>query len=241
MNIKINEKFVSLLLLGTMGVGTVGFTLCSCSKAEEEVNISSFTLDEIITDIEEDSYIDDALIDDTITLTNPFNGDIRVMNMLDASKYLENLLEISLKLEEMNIDLVDKDDEYYYMVENIASTWSIDDARDMINDVYFGDDALSKLSIGELRYYKGFLYEELKGNGMDIVIRLLGDSIDNSSEDTTEYSEILDSIENLRDNREELDYMSFYDIYSLIDNGFEKSKEVIAISGNKKIKIKTNG
>ena len=232
MNIKINKKLVSLLLAGTLG-----FSLCACNN-NEEISIDTFSFDEIITDIEDESLVDDALEEDTITLTNSFNGSKKTMNMMDASKYLEDLLSVSLKLHEMGIEKLSEDDDLYYLIEEEACTWTIDDTRDFISDFYY-DDTLKNVSLKRLEMMAVVYDSELRTNGIDIATKLLEDCIDNTEEDTTDYIEILDSIKNIRDHREEFDYMNFYDMYSLVDNVFDKSKEVMYISGNKNVKIKT--
>ena len=54
------------------------------------------------------------------------------------------------------------------------------------------------------------------------------------SEDDNDYRETLDSLVNIRDNIEEIDYMKFDQVVELLDNVFDLSKSAIYESGGNK-------
>lgn len=232
MNIKINKKLVTLMVAG----GVAGFVLTSCLLTEQEISVDTFTFDEVISEIEEDSTVDDILLEDSITLINPVNGEFRVMDMMEASRYLERLIALSKKLDEMQIDAVDEDDELYNSLSEEVAEWTIDDAYDFIDDIYYDSDGMKKIAYKRLSFYKLFLDKELRTNGFEIATKMFDDSISqlDLSEDDKDYRETLDSIVNIRDNIEEIDYMEFNQVVDLLDHVFDLSKSAIYESGGNK-------
>ncbi len=232
MNIRINKKLVAVMVAG----GVAGFVLTGCLLNEQEMSVDSFTFDEVVSEIEEDSIVDDILLEDSITLVNPVNGEFRVMDMMEASRYLERLIELSKKLNEMHIDPVDEDDEFYNSLSEEVAEWTIDDAYDFISDVYYDSEGMGKIALKRLSFYKLFLDKELRTNGFDIATKMYEDSISqlDLSEDDNDYRETLDSLVNIRDNIEEIDYMKFDQVVELLDNVFDLSKSAIYESGGNK-------
>lgn len=262
MNIKINKRLVSILLAGTMS-----FTLTGCLK-DEEISTDSFSLDEVVDEVEEDSYIDEVLEEETITLENPVNGEIRNLNLDDASNYLERIIELGKKLDEMGIEQIGEEDPASFLAEESA-TWTIEDAYDFIDDIYYADEEVKMIAIKRLSYYKDFLDKELRTNGINIAIRLLENSIKTRLVDNeSDYSDLnniyfegnkliyndevlssdddtlslLDNLKNISENSDSFDNtMGYSEVVSLLDNSLNTSKNIIyngLEKSDNKIKIK---
>ncbi len=253
MNIRVNKKLIALLVTAGMGV-----YLVSCGGEEIEINADSMSLNDVIEEVEDNTEADEILNDIRVDYVNPLTGEyVKTTDLMEASLYLENIISLSEKLNEMGIKTVSKDDEYYYMVEQIASEYTPDDAGDIISDVYYGDDALKKLSIRRLEYYKSYLEEELRTNGINIASLLLENSIksevidyydlDHSDigivniygdkiiygDDFVKFNlgdnlEILDNLKNIRDNKEEFDNeIGFNDLTIILRESFNLSKNIL--------------
>ncbi len=253
MKIKITDRLLVLFLVGGMGV-----TLNSCAKKEFEINADSICFNDVIEEVEENTEADEILENAKVDCIDPLTGEyVKTMNLMYASKYLENIISLSEKLNEMGIKMVSSDDEYYYMVDQIASKWSPEDAREFISDVYFGDDALRTLSVRRLEYYKTYLDKELRTNGINIasvllensiksevidyydldhkdvgIINIYGDKIIYGDEfaklNLKQDLDILDNLKNIRDNKDEfVNEMSFDDLTNVLRESFNLSKNII--------------
>ena len=257
MNIKINKKLVSLILAGTV------LSLSGCAT-KEDINTDTISFNDVLVEVEDETVVDDLLSSTTFDRINPYTGEvIETMDMVSASKYLEKLLDINRKLNEIGgIKTITEDNEYYYMVEESVNL-TTDDIYDFIDDIYYNTDEMQALARGRLAYYKAFLQDELRTNGVGIAICLLEDSIKGKTLDLFESSysnaddviitdnyvtysdnkllfdndalELLDVLYNIRDNSEEAYEVMNDDIYSILQNSFNTSKETIFRDG---VKIK---
>ena len=136
MNIRVNKK----QLVSFMLAGALGFSLCSCGKADEEVILDSYSIDEVMSEVEDETLVDEVFNDSYFTRVNPFTmEEENTMDANEAAAYLETIVELSKKLNEMNISMLSEDDEDYFMVTDHASTWTIDDAYDLINDLVWDE------------------------------------------------------------------------------------------------------
>lgn len=180
MNIKINKKLMSLLLAGAMG-----FSLCSCAK-DDEISTDTFSLGEVVTEVEDTTITDEVLKSNSIDMINPFTGEVRdTYRLIDAATYLENLLTINDKLDLMpDVMVFSPDSENYQFVEDEVKDWSIDYVFELIADATEDDKEFSDLAKMKLSYYKTYLDKELRLNGINIATALLETSIKSDVLDT---------------------------------------------------------
>ncbi len=172
MKIKINKKMISLILAGTMG-----FSLSSCAK-NDDVTVDTFTLNEVSDEVEDKTITDEVLENSTIDLVNPFNYEyVDTVNLIEATNKLEDLLAIGQKLSMMReLPVLDKEDENYFMVES-TSEWTEEDINELV-DTYINSKGEESVEAAEnLTYYKTYLDQELRVNGINIATALLDLSI----------------------------------------------------------------
>lgn len=255
-NLKVNRKLLCLLLAS-------GITLSSCGAAYgSEVNTNVMDFNDVMNEVEEETVIDEALDYINVYNVNPLTYKSGLIDADEACIELGELISVKQKLNEMGIKPANKDEDYNMIKE--AATWSVEDARSMIRNVYY-DDTMNKVDAKRLSYYSAYLDEEFKENGLDVASILLevsirGRFLDNyddnyfnltkvtvddnnlvynnkSYEDGTNSLSLLEKIKEAKENEN----TSNEEIFSLITESYNASKNII-YNGveleSKKIKVK---
>lgn len=257
MNIKVNKKLLSLLIAG-------GIALTPCSVAYgAEINTDEMSFDKVIESVEKKSVIDEALDVIDVYTVNPYTYRGKLQDLDDASAYLGDILEIKEKLTEMGVPTLSENDKYYYMVDE-AATWSPEDVHEFINDYYYDQD-MKRVAFVRLSYYNTYLNKELRENGLEVSSLLLEASIkarlldkyDNNCYnishikiDGTNFvydnkiiADETDSISllNIVNKAKKDDTISDKEVYTLVNDSFNASKNII-YNGvkvkNNKVKVK---